>query len=177
MKKVIFKQFVFSTILSLFIISCSEDTESKNNDTPIAKGESFYITLKTKKEIGSIMSIEVGVPYNNKKEHLKGVWIDANGNGKRDVDEGVSKTNSRTEVVLGNQTIRIYGKVIVLKCDRQEIVELDVSTNPALYQLDCRDNLDLECIKICEKQYEDINGAGRNWWDKDNSAKWCIQRP
>ncbi|MBS9768701.1 MAG: leucine-rich repeat domain-containing protein [Flavobacteriaceae bacterium] len=137
-------------VLMLVIVSCSKDDTSESGfakGVPIAEGENFYMTLKTAKSIGEKIYVSIYVEK-NEEEYLKGVWIDANANGKRDIDEGVSKEGPLA-IVLGSQVIRIYGKITDFSIKRygnwnklknNELTNLDVTTNPALESLRCNGN-------------------------------------
>ncbi len=165
MKKRFYKHLV---VLMLVIVSCSKDDTSEkrfDEDVPVAEGEDFYMTLKTARNIGEKIYFEIFVSGDDKERCLEGVWIDANANGKRDVDEGVSKEGGLS-IVLKSKVIRIYGEISVfytyciLKDEFQsyqeiyssELTDLDVSTNSVLEYLDCSKNklkkLDISKCKV-----------------------------
>ncbi len=99
--------------------------------------ESNYIEITTQKAVGE--SIELTIEA--KEEDKARVWIDLNGNSQKDIGEDIIRFWGRKSYKLGKQTIRIYGKITYLDCNKKnKISRLDVSNNKTLTKLNCSDN-------------------------------------
>ena len=93
-----------------------------------------FITLTTTKSVGESIKLYI------KSKSGSDVWIDLNNNGKKDKGEEAD-ANGTKSYILGAKTIRIYGDVISLNCDKNQLTSVDVSGCTVLEQLGCSDNL------------------------------------
>ncbi len=93
------------------------------------------ITFTTDKRVGQSMGLKVDAD----EEERAHIWIDFNNNGYKDPGEAITEFRYRY-YRLGAQTVTIYGKVKELDIATSEITGLDVSQNPALNYLNCRNN-------------------------------------
>lgn len=97
------------------------------------------IKLKTEKKVGDVLTLSIRV---SKPEHENLVWIDLNGNGKKDAGEQVATFREKVDYRIQTQDISIYGPVWVLNCAKNEITQLDLSRNQKnLNHLYCGFNL------------------------------------
>lgn len=108
------------------------------------------ITFTTLVEKGKEVKLIIGALEDDKQD----VWIDLNGNGKKESGEEKvrflipgSQVQIPTKYTIQNQTITVYGKVTHFGCDDNKITSVDVSQNVFLRLLDCNDNL-LETLDV-----------------------------
>lgn len=90
-----------------------------------------YVVFTTGKPVGQTVKLKV--------EFDTEAWVDLNGNGKKDLDEYLYNF-VETEFEITSQTLTIYGDVIRLEIESEEITEIDLSNNPKLNTLYCGDN-------------------------------------
>ncbi len=119
----------------------------KENPTPTNNGQvnPCYIELSTQKEIGDTILLGLGA----KEVDREAVWVDLNNNGVKDSGEGnlnlgtIEDDNQYryNRLVLGAKTIKIHGKVDLLECYKNQLINLDASKNINLEILDCSGNL------------------------------------
>ncbi len=120
----------------------------------------------------------------------KNVWIDLNGNYKKDSGEKITNfhTGSNIHLTKTRKTVAIYGKTTFLYCPDNSLTRIDVTRIRTLKQLRCWDNklttLDvskntvlktlmckqnpLSCIKVNQTQYNNIPSG----WEKPNGANY-----
>lgn len=83
------------------------------------------------------------------EEDEKKVWVDLNGNQKRDEDEGIgiwdwqSYRRERT-----SKTLRIYGPLVKLNCSYNKVSQLQLAHHPQLMELECAYAEDLTGIDL-----------------------------
>lgn len=114
---------VAATIISY---SCSGGSKSKDDK----------ITLTTNIEVGE----QIYLVINADEENRENVWIDLNGNGKKDEGEYEIDFGERQEFEVESQTITVYGKVTRFTCFSMRVSELDVTHSPDLLDLSCGQN-------------------------------------
>ena len=111
-------------------------TAKKEEPKPDALNTSHYIVLATDKAVGEKVHLYINV-YNKDQA---GVWLDLNNNGKW--DEGIDQKPAfgDGDYTLKAQTFRIYGKVSILNCQKNQLSAIDISHNPVLIELEIEDN-------------------------------------
>ena len=90
----------------------------------------------TDKKVGSEITLTIDAKEADKKD----VWVDLNNNGVYDSGTDVRLSATTAKYRLQGNTVRVYGKVTLLKCDRNEVTSLDVTRNTALERLDMSHN-------------------------------------
>jgi len=99
-----------------------------------------YIQLTTKIPLGTIIKLSIDAAEEDKKD----IWIDLDGNGiKDDADAVPTKFNVFQTYKIKAQTIKIYGKVSWLNCNKNLITALDFTKNEVLSVLYAYDNPEL----------------------------------
>ncbi|PID82516.1 MAG: hypothetical protein CSB16_00910 [Clostridiales bacterium] len=68
------------------------------------------------------------------------IWIDLNGNGKKDSGEAVTEFYNYVNYTKTVKTVTIYGKIRSFYCSNNDLTSLDVSKNTALEILYCKKN-------------------------------------
>lgn len=94
------------------------------------------IIITTTKYIGEKIKLYLDAGYDDKKD----VWIDLNNNGKKDMDEEVTKFKEMVSYTLKSQTLSIYGNVTALHCDNNQITVIDVRGHRTLRGIMCGEN-------------------------------------
>jgi len=89
------------------------------------------ITLTTSKAIGETITLSLT------EQKGMNVWIDANNNK---IEESGERYFQTANVVLGAQTITIYGNIIYLGCSDNQLTSLDLSKCGSLVSLRCLNN-------------------------------------
>ncbi len=127
-------------------------TEQTKTVKVIVDDLSTYMELTTTKAVGEAIKLAMKADEQDKKH----IWIDLNNNRKKDANEGDvqfysdwPKDNDYKAYTLGNQTIRVYGRVKGFHTDTkwekqnrigQNITNLDISKNEELEVLTCSSN-------------------------------------
>ncbi|KGN71729.1 leucine-rich repeat domain-containing protein [Porphyromonas sp. COT-108 OH1349] len=96
----------------------------------------WEMVLTTEKPVGSKITLLLDADAPDRPD----VWIDLNDNDVKDAGEAVTVFGRFQEYTLRFSDFTIYGKVTALNCSNQEIIDLDVSDNPALRYLGCYNN-------------------------------------
>jgi hypothetical protein len=134
-KKSIFRRGALALLVATTVlVGCSKDNNS-NPDPNNSKGTPYMI-FTTDKKAGS----EITLTINAKEADKKDVWVDLNNNGVYDSGTDVRLSATTAKYKLQGNTVRVYGKVTLLKCDRNEVTSLDVTRNTALERLDMSHN-------------------------------------
>ena len=107
-------------------------------DKEVADLAPYYIELTTGKTVGEKVDLYMEV----NEEDEAGVWLDLNGNGKWDegIDQKPTEFGENIEYTLQAQTFKVYGKVFFIDCKGNLLSAIDISHNPALTNLDARNN-------------------------------------
>ena len=107
-------------------------------DKEVADLAPYYIELTTGKTVGEKVDLYMEV----NEEDEAGVWLDLNGNGKWDegIDQKPTEFGENIEYTLQAQTFKVYGKVFFIDCKGNLLKAIDISHNPALTDLDARNN-------------------------------------
>ena len=121
-------------VVTTVLVSCSKDNNS-NPDPNNPKGTPYMI-FTTDKKVGSEITLTIDAKEADKKD----VWVDLNNNGVYDSGTDVRLSATTAKYRLQGNTVRVYGKVTLLKCDRNEVTSLDVIRNTALERLDMSHN-------------------------------------
>ena len=121
-------------VVTTVLVSCSKDNNS-NPDPNNPKGTPYMI-FTTDKKVGSEITLTIDAKEADKKD----VWVDLNNNGVYDSGTDVRLSATTAKYRLQGNTVRVYGKVTLLKCDRNEVTSLDVTRNTALERLDMSHN-------------------------------------
>lgn len=126
-KTLFFVGFIFTTI---YIASC------ERNDEPAHPN--YTITFTTTKSVGETVVLGIGAENTDQAD----VWIDLNNNGKKDGNENPQFASAPNSILFGhyviqNKKITIHGKVDQFYCEANNIVSLDVGSNPYLIFLQC----------------------------------------
>ena len=109
------------------------DVTTEDNPKP-------YIQLTTDIPLGTIIKLSIDAAEEDKKD----IWIDLDGNGiKDDADAVPTKFNVFQTYKHKAQTIKIYGKVSWLNCNKNLITALDFTKNEVLNVLYAYDNPEL----------------------------------
>ena len=109
------------------------EVTTKDNPEP-------YIQLTTNIPLGTIIKLSIDAAEEDKKD----IWIDLDGNGiKDDADAVPTKFNVFQTYKHKAQTIKIYGKVRWLNCNKNLITALDFTKNEVLNVLYAYDNPEL----------------------------------
>jgi leucine rich repeat domain protein len=135
-----FRKGIFAVLVAASaVVGCSKS----NNDEPVTPPTptdlgSYYMELTTGKTVGEKVDLYMEV----NEEDEAGVWLDLNGNGKWDegIDQKPTEFGENIEYTLQAQTFRIYGKVFFIDCKGNLLKAIDISHNPALTDLDARNN-------------------------------------
>ena len=134
-KKSIFRRGALAfLVVTTVLVSCSKDNNS-NPDPNNPKGTPYMI-FTTDKKVGSEITLTIDAKEADKKD----VWVDLNNNGVYDSGTDVRLSATTAKYRLQGNTVRVYGKVTLLKCDRNEVTSLDVTRNTALERLDMSHN-------------------------------------
>ena len=134
-KKSIFRRGALVLLVATTVlVSCSKDNNS-NPDPNNPKGTPYMI-FTTDKKVGSEITLTIDAKEADKKD----VWVDLNNNGVYDSGTDVRLSATTAKYRLQGNTVRVYGKVTLLKCDRNEVTSLDVTRNTALERLDMSHN-------------------------------------
>ena len=134
-KKSIFRRGALALLVATAVlVGCSKDNNS--NPDPNNPQGTPYMILTTDKKVGS----EITLTIETKEADKKDVWVDLNNNGVYDSGTDVRLTATTTKYKLRGDTVRVYGKVTLLKCDRNEVTSLDVTRNTVLERLDMSHN-------------------------------------
>ncbi len=137
------KHTCFSVIVFFFILLT---TKENNTIKGQVKEGLTSTTIEQKDEPRIIITSEENNIYlgiDADSADRENIWIDLNGNGKKDNNEAVEIFNKHEEAVYTKtaKTIVIYGNVSYLECSKNAITNLDVSKNTTLQQLYCHRNL------------------------------------
>ena len=148
-------------VVTTVLVSCSKDNNS-NPDPNNPKGTPYMI-FTTDKKVGSEITLTIDAKEADKKD----VWVDLNNNGVYDSGTDVRLSATTAKYRLQGNTVRVYGKVTLLKCDRNEVTSLDVTRNAVLERLDMshnkikevnlRNNTELVYLKVSALPLEDLN--------------------
>ena len=134
-KKSIFRRGALALlVVTTVLVSCSKDNNS-NPDPNNPKGTPYMI-FTTDKKVGSEITLTIDAKEADKKD----VWVDLNNNGVYDSGTDVRLSATTAKYRLQGNTVRVYGKVTLSKCDRNEVTSLDVTRNTALERLDMSHN-------------------------------------
>ena len=134
-KKSIFRRGALVLLVAtIALVGCSKDNNS-NPDPNNPKGTPYMI-FTTDKKVGSEITLTIDAKEADKKD----VWVDLNNNGVYDSGTDVRLSATTAKYRLQGNTVRVYGKVTLLKCDRNEVTSLDVTRNTALERLDMSHN-------------------------------------
>ena len=134
-KKSIFRRVALVLLVAtIALVGCSKDNNS-NPDPNNPKGTPYMI-FTTDKKVGSEITLTIDAKEADKKD----VWVDLNNNGVYDSGTDVRLSATTAKYRLQGNTVRVYGKVTLLKCDRNEVTSLDVTRNTALERLDMSHN-------------------------------------
>ena len=118
-------------VVTTVLVSCSKDNNS-NPDPNNPKGTPYMI-FTTDKKVGSEITLTIDAKEADKKEIFRIAQTFDSG-----TDVRLSATTAKYR--LQGNTVRVYGKVTLLKCDRNEVTSLDVTRNTALERLDMSHN-------------------------------------
>ena len=151
-------------VVTTVLVSCSKDNNS-NPDPNNPKGTPYMI-FTTDKKAGS----EITLTINAKEADKKDVWVDLNNNGVYDSGTDVRLSATTAKYRLQGNTVRVYGKVTLLKCDRNEVTSLDVTRNTALERLDMSHNKIKE-VNLRNNAQESCEHYARKWW------RHCLYEP
>ncbi len=134
-KKSIFRRGALALLVATTVlVGCSKDNNS--NPDPNNPEGTPYMILTTDKKVGS----EITLTIETKEADKKDVWVDLNNNGVYDSGTDVRLSATTAKYKLRGDTVRVYGKVTLLKCDRNEVTSLDVTRNTVLEGLDMSHN-------------------------------------
>nr|WP_314785787.1 hypothetical protein [uncultured Capnocytophaga sp.] len=134
-KKSIFRRGALALLVATAVlVGCSKDNNS--NPDPNNPQGTPYMILTTDKKVGS----EITLTIETKEADKKDVWVDLNNNGVYDSGTDVRLSATTAKYKLQGNTVRVYGKVTLLKCDRNEVTSLDVTRNTVLERLDMSHN-------------------------------------
>ena len=161
-KKSIFRRGALALLVATTVlVGCSKDNNS--NPDPNNPQGTPYMILTTDKKVGS----EITLTIETKEADKKDVWVDLNNNGMYDSGTDVRLSATTAKYRLQGNTVRVYGKVTLLKCDRNEVTSLDVTRNTALERLDMshnkikevnlHNNTELVYLKVSALPLEDLN--------------------
>lgn len=169
-KIIIISALTLATI-SLFTAGCKPQSQEPNIVTP-PKDVYMELTIdESTKNTDGTYSILLNIKA--KKEDMANVWVDLNKNGKKDKEEELSYSGEYG--ILSHRAtspkVTVYGKVTYFDCKKNNLVKLNISTNPFLEELDCSWN-DIKVLIGTEKvPLEKVNCSHNKMYDFDIRSK------
>lgn len=169
-KIIIISALTLATI-SLFTAGCKPQSQEPNIVTP-PKDVYMELTIdeSTKNTDGTYsLLLHIKAP----KEDMANVWVDINNNGEKDKEEELSYSGEYG--ILSHRAtspkVTVYGKVTYFDCKKNNLVKLNISTNPFLEELDCSWN-DIKVLIGYEKvPLEKVNCSHNKMYDFDIRSK------
>lgn len=169
-KIIIISALTLATI-SLFTAGCKPQSQEPNIVTP-PKDVYMELTIdESTKNTDGTYSILLNIKA--KKEDMANVWVDLNKNGKKDKEEELSYSGEYGYIShrATSPKVTVYGKVTYFDCKKNNLVKLNISTNPFLEELDCSWN-DIKVLIGTEKvPLEKVNCSHNKMYDFDIRSK------
>lgn len=119
------------------------------------------MTMTTSMVPGSFISLAINAESGVQDD----VWIDLNNNGIRDDGETVLNFGFHSLYQIASQNITIHGKVTELYCNDNNLISLQVSSNPSLTHLYCYNN-QLSSLDVMSNTALKQLNCGYNWIEK-----------
>ena len=159
------------TTISLFTAGCKLQSQEPNIVTP-PKDVYMELTIdESTKNTDGTYSLLLHIKA--QKEDMANVWVDINNNGEKDKEEELSYSGEYG--ILSHRAtspkVTVYGKVTYFDCKKNNLVKLNISTNPFLEELDCSWN-DIKVLIGYEKvPLEKVNCSHNKMYDFDIRSK------
>ena len=169
-KIIIISALTLATI-SLFTAGCKPQSQEPNIVTP-PKDVYMELTIdESTKNTDGTYSLLLHIKA--QKEDMANVWVDINNNGEKDKEEELSYSGEYG--ILSHRAtspkVTVYGKVTYFDCKKNNLVKLNISTNPFLEELDCSWN-DIKVLIGTEKvPLETVNCSHNKIYDFDIRSK------
>ncbi len=169
-KIIIISALTLATI-SLFTAGCKPQSQEPNIVTP-PKDVYMELTIdESTKNTDGTYSLLLHIKA--QKEDMANVWVDINNNGEKDKEEELSYSGEYG--ILSHRAtspkVTVYGKVTYFDCKKNNLVKLNISTNPFLEELDCSWN-DIKVLIGTEKvPLEKVNCSHNKMYDFDIRSK------
>ncbi|EFI16577.1 immunoreactive antigen PG97 [Bacteroidetes oral taxon 274 str. F0058] len=169
-KIIIISALTLATI-NLFTAGCKPQSQEPNIVTP-PKDVYMELTIdESTKNTDGTYSLLLHIKA--QKEDMANVWVDINNNGEKDKEEELSYSGEYG--ILSHRAtspkVTVYGKVTYFDCKKNNLVKLNISTNPFLEELDCSWN-DIKVLIGTEKvPLEKVNCSHNKIYDFDIRSK------
>ena len=169
-KIIIISALTLATI-SLFTSGCKPQSQEPNIVTP-PKDVYMELTIdESTKNTDGTYSLLLHIKA--QKEDMANVWVDINNNGEKDKEEELSYSGEYG--ILSHRAtspkVTVYGKVTYFDCKKNNLVKLNISTNPFLEELDCSWNNIGLLLTSEEALLEKVNCSHNKMYDFDIRSK------
>lgn len=169
-KIIIISALTLATI-SLFTAGCKPQSQEPNIVTP-PKDVYMELTIdESTKNTDGTYSLLLHIKA--QKEDMANVWVDINNNGEKDKEEELSYSGEYG--ILSHRAtspkVTVYGKVTYFDCKKNNLVKLNISTNPFLEELDCSWNNIGLLLTSEEALLEKVNCSHNKMYDFDIRSK------
>ena len=169
------KAVIISVLMSATIILSTAGCKPQSQEPDIITPPKYvYMELsinESTKNTDGTYSIFLNIRA--KKEDMANVWVDLNKNGKKDKEEELSYSGEYGYIShrATSPKVTVYGKVTHFDCKKNNLVKLNISTNPFLEELDCSWN-DIKVLIGTEKvPLETVNCSHNKIYDFDIRSK------
>ncbi len=143
--------------LGIIVVTDNKTEQQQKIELSVAPKVQTSITMVTELAKGSDLKFKVDADV----EYRPAVWIDLNGNNKKDKGEGITEFGKYLKYKVDAQTITVYGNVKYFSCFDASLTSIDISKTPLLETLWCYSNK-LQTLDVSKNPKLKVLGCNNN---------------